>query len=78
MKPTEFKLLSKLFEAEFLNQLPYQLNKSKLREKFLEDHLIMPMTTVLGGRFKVVIDGFQLTERGRYLYCQECAKTPDP
>jgi hypothetical protein len=73
MKTTQKTLaaLEKVFAAEIAGRLPFQ-SSAKAYRNLCDDGLVEKMERRLGGRFPVVITGYQLTHAGRMLYCASC------
>lgn len=69
MSEKEFKLLEGLFSAEIAG-MPFQTRAKNQIAQLQGRGMVCPWTAVLPGRFKVTIEGWQLTERGRFLYCR--------
>lgn len=70
----DFELLGRVFQREIQNQLPAQVGKSKAVTSLHERGYIEPMTITLPGRFPVRVEGWGLTEAGRYIYCLNCTE----
>lgn len=69
----DFQLLGRVFEAEIYNSLPAQIGKSKAVAALQERGYIARYETILPGRFPVRVNGWALTEAGRFTYCQNCS-----
>ena len=63
--------LEKVFAAEIEGRLPFQ-SKAKIFRDLENDGLVAPMERRFGGRFPVVVTGWQLTHAGRFMYCSSC------
>lgn len=77
MNKREAALLEKAFIAEVdaaLGKLPiwFLQTKSKLAEKLVDEGYLQRVETKVGGRFPVVVKGFELTHLGRLEYCSTC------
>ena len=71
MKKKEIKALEKVFAAEIENRLPFQ-SKAKIYNQLKEKGLLYFVTYTLGGIPPMKINGYVLTEIGRYEYCKTC------
>jgi hypothetical protein len=67
----ELSALEKVFAAEIENKLPFQ-SRAAIFTKLCEKRLIQPMEIKFGGRFPVIVSGWQLTHLGRIIYCSAC------
>lgn len=68
----DLAVLEKIFAAEIEGRLPYQ-SKARSMTALCERGLVAPMARKFGDdRFAVTVTGFQLTHRGRILYCESC------
>lgn len=64
--------LEKVFAAETDGRLPFQ-SKAKVYRDLCNAGLLQPMDRTFGvGMFAVIVQGYQLTHAGRYLYCSNC------
>lgn len=64
--------LERVFVAEIDGRLPFQ-SKAKVFRELCDADLLAPMSKVYGGSpFPVTVSGYELTHRGRILYCQQC------
>lgn len=77
MNKRELLLLEKAFNAEIgaaLSGSGVHLiqTRSKLALKLVEDGMLAKKTVNMGGRFPMTINGFELTELGRMIYCMNC------
>lgn len=68
---TKLKALEKVFAAEIDDRLPFQ-SEAAIFRRLCDEGLIEPMQRQLGGRFPVVVKGWQLTHAGRFMYCRSC------
>lgn len=68
---TKMKALEKVFAAEVEGRLPFQ-SKATIYQRLNDEGLIEPMERQFGGRFPVVVSGWQLTHAGRLMYCSSC------
>lgn len=73
MNKRERVLLEMAFAAEIRAALeggPHIMQaRGKLVEKLVQDGMLRKQTVVLGGRMPVRIEGYELTELGRFSYC---------
>jgi len=65
------KALESVFEAEIEDRLPFQ-SKALIYLDLCDDGLVAPMERTFGGRFPVIVKGWQLTHAGRFVYCSSC------
>lgn len=75
MTKAELNLLEKVFESEIDGALAsgprlYQ-TKSVAAKRLADEGYLAEVEFTLGGRFPVVIRGYELTELGRLTYCTE-------
>ena len=70
----KMKYLERVWAAEIEGRLPFQARASKMLKLLAEEKLIQPMRTEFGrDRFgAIVVEGWQLTHAGRFLYCSTC------
>ena len=66
--------LERVFAAEIEGRLPFQ-SKAAIYQRLVDEGLVEPMERKFGGRFPVIVSGYQLTHAGRLLYCASC---PEP
>lgn len=72
------RLLERVFAAEICGLLPYQCRESATVQAALEDGLINRVEAKMGsGPLRATVRGFELTHRGRILYCENCAAMSD-
>ncbi len=62
------KMLEKVWMAEIENRLPFQ-SKSMWMKTLAVQELIQPMEVTHLYPFKTTIEGWQLTNAGRFIYC---------
>jgi hypothetical protein len=74
LKKRDFELLGRVFQAEITNMLPAQIEKSKAVSSLQERGYIAPYTRTLPGRFPITIEGWALTDAGRFTYCLNCTR----
>lgn len=74
LKNRDFELLGRVFEAEITNLLPAQIGKSKAVLSLQERGYVAPYTRTLPGRFPVTVQGWALTDVGRFTYCRNCTE----
>lgn len=68
------RFLEAAFAAEICGALPYQCRESAAVRRALDEDLIDRVEYLMGsGPFKARVKGFELTHRGRLLYCESCA-----
>lgn len=74
MNKRELAILEKVFEAEIdTGRLTHLFQtKSKIAEKLVDDGMLNKRSHVIGGRFPVTIEGYELTNAGRFMYCDSC------
>lgn len=65
------RALERVFAAEIEDRLPFQ-SKAVIFKTLCEEGLLEPMERRFGGRFPVVVKGYQLTHAGRLMYCSAC------
>lgn len=72
-KPTKATLqaLERVWVAEIEGRLPYQ-SRSLIYVRLEKDGLVEEMSRTFAGRFAVIVNGWQLTHAGRFLYCESC------
>lgn len=70
MTKADFTLLSRIFDAETRDLLPFQ-SRAKGYQALAADGMITHMTRMFG---PTEVHGWALTERGRILYCEECSR----
>lgn len=79
IRKPELALLEKAFAAEVqgaLTRMPgIMQSRAKLAEKLVADGLLLKARVEVGPAPFVVIDGYVLSEAGRYLYCTSCVGT---
>jgi hypothetical protein len=69
----DFDLLGRVFAAEIGGSLPAQVGKSRAVASLHERGLIEPMAKIFGrGPLPVTVKGWNLTQRGRIIYCENC------
>lgn len=68
--------LQKVFAAEIDNRLPFQ-SRAKIYATLCTEGMLAPMEVVYGGRFPVIVQGYQLTQAGRIDYCETCRGEAD-
>ena len=79
MNRKELDLLEKVYCREIdgaINNHPGLFQtKSKLAQKLEDEGYLVKVTTVLGGRFPVTVEGYRLTLLGNFTYCmsERCA-----
>jgi hypothetical protein len=71
MTKQDLKILERIFTAEIRNALPCQIASKRLPQLKAEG-MIAPYKRTLPGRFPVHVEGWALTELGRYTFCQHC------
>lgn len=60
--------LERVFAAEIEGRLPFQ-SKALIYLDLCDDGLVEPMERTFGGRYPVIVKGWQLTHAGRIVYC---------
>lgn len=66
------KALEQVFGAEVEGRLPFQ-SKARIYTDMQVDGLVEPMSRTFGTRpSAVVVEGWQLTHRGRLIYSSSC------
>lgn len=68
---TKIKALEKVFAAEIEGRLPFR-SKAAIFKRLHDEGLVEPMERHFGGRFPVIVAGWQLTHAGRFMYCSSC------
>ena len=72
MTKARFRLLERLFEAEYQGHLPLQSKSAKFL-MLASEGLIQPYSRRIGrGWSAVTVSGWRLTDKGRYEYCAAC------
>lgn len=64
--------LERVYAAEIEDRLPFQ-SKALIYLDLCDEGLLAPMERTFGGRFPVVVKGWQLTHAGRIAYCASCS-----
>jgi len=76
MNKRELALLERAYsdeiESALRNRQHLMQTKQRLAEKLVDDGLLRKKTVKLGGRFPMIISGYEITDAGRYLYCSKC------
>uniref|UniRef100_A0A6M3K0E9 Uncharacterized protein n=1 Tax=viral metagenome TaxID=1070528 RepID=A0A6M3K0E9_9ZZZZ len=65
------KALEKIFEREMAGTLPFQ-SRAKIYTELEADGIVEKYTRLFGGQFPITVTGWALTQKGRFIYCQEC------
>lgn len=73
MRKDKLIALEKVFEAEYLNRLPFS-SKAKIYKQLLDEGYLQLYERTLGGRFPVKLSGYKLTQAGHYTYCSSCTE----
>ena len=73
----DLELLGQVFLREIQGTLPAQIGQSKAVKSLHERGYIVPLTRTLASSspFAVKVSGWELTEAGRLVYCQNCTRT---
>lgn len=70
--------LEKVFSAEINGRLPFQ-SKANIYRDLTAAGLVAPMVSNFGsGVFAIAVSGYELTHRGRMLYCENCRDEVEP
>lgn len=72
MKRPLFKLLERVFSAEINGRIYQPARESKILLQALEDGYVRRTKIVIPGRFPVTCEGFALTPKGHYSFCDAC------
>jgi hypothetical protein len=65
------RALERVFAAEIEDRLPFQSN-ALIYLDLCDEGMVEPMERTSGGRFPVIVKGWQLTHAGRITYCGSC------
>jgi hypothetical protein len=65
------RALERVFAAEIEDRLPFQSN-ALIYLDLCDEGMVEPMERTFGGRFPVIVKGWQLTHAGRITYCGSC------
>ena len=71
MLKKHFNALEKIFEREISGTLPFQ-SKAKIYIELEAAGMVEKYVRTFGERLSVVVNGWTLTQKGRFLYCHAC------
>lgn len=76
MNARDLQILERIFTAEIENRLPFQTRGSRIL-RLQEQGFVQPMVIRIGSP-PCRVEGWCLTEKGRFEYCQSCGTEDSP